>query len=150
MSYIEENLRTGEQIIHKAKIHWVVFLPAILLGVLCLYAYSQIEDEVGLLSGVFAAYFFLRALLRKLGAEYALTNKRLIFKSGVLSRSALELMLTKCEGVAVDQGILGRILGYGSILVTTGGATNRFKTIKDPVTFRRLINEQIDTIQGVQ
>ena len=59
-----------------------------------------------------------------------------------------ELMLRKCEGIQVEQSILRRILNYGTLLVTTGEVTNRYKKIKDPVTFSTRINEQIDELRG--
>ena len=56
-------------------------------------------------------------------------------------------MLRKCEGIQVEQSILGRILNYGTLLVTTGEVTNQYKMIKDPVTFSTRINEQIDMMK---
>ena len=75
--------------------------------------------------------------------EYVVTNKKVILKSGILSRDALELILSKCEGLRINQSIMGRILGFGSIVVTTGGATNIFKFIANPMRFRNEINAQI-------
>ena len=81
-----------------------------------------------------------------MGAEYVITNKKVILKSGILSRDALELILSKCEGLRINQSIMGRILGFGSIVVTTGGATNTFKFIANPIKFRNEINAQINSI----
>lgn len=71
-------------------------------------------------------------MLVKVGSVYAVTNKRVIIKTGVISRRTVELVLAKCEGIQVVQGIAGRIFGYGSIVVTTGGTTN-FITIMLPI-----------------
>ena len=79
----------------------------------------------------------------RLGAEYVITNKKVILKSGFLSRDALELILNKCEGLRINQSIMGRILGFGSIVVTTGGATNTFNYITNPMKFRNEINAQL-------
>ena len=78
-----------------------------------------------------------------MGTEYVVTNKRVVLKSGILSRDALELMLNKCEGLRISQSIMGRIFGFGSILVTTGGVTNSFKFVANPTKFRNEINKQI-------
>lgn len=56
-------------------------------------------------------------------------------------------MLRKCEGIQVEQSILGRILNYGTLLVTTGEATNSYKSIKKPIEFSTRINEQIDKLK---
>ena len=86
----------------------------------------------------------------KLFTEFILTNTRIIYKYGFISRQTLELQLNKCEGVSVDQGILGRMLNFGSVYVTTGGPTSRFSVVADPVTFRNYINEQIDIVHSTE
>ena len=124
MSYIQNNLQAGEEIKYRADIHWYIFVcpvVLILLGVLQLVT---------------------RTFL-KLGAEYVVTNKKVVLKSGFFSRDALELSLNKCEGLRVTQSVLGRILGFGAVVVTTGGVTNTFEFIVDPVKFRNEINAQL-------
>lgn len=78
-----------------------------------------------------------------MGTEYVVTNKKVILKSGILSRDALELVLNKCEGIRINQSLMGRMLGFGSIVVTTGGVTNKFDFITNPIKFRNEINAQI-------
>ena len=85
----------------------------------------------------------LKRLLFKISTEYVITNKRVILKSGILSRDALELMVNKCEGLRINQSFIGRIFGFGSILVTTGGVTNTFRFVANPIKFRNEINRQI-------
>ena len=53
-------------------------------------------------------------------------------------------MLQKCEGVMVEQSIMGRILNYGTVIVTTGEATNNYSYIRNPFGFSTAINQQID------
>lgn len=155
MGYVENNLLRDEVIVYRAKIHWSIFLPAIIWGILALIftvAYiSEADEDIESVAVIFwfiAAFCFIRELIEKLSSEYALTNKRLIMKSGIIARRTVELMLTKCEGVSVDQSILGRLLGYGTLLATTGGATNKFRKIADPVIFRNRINEQTDLVHS--
>ena len=78
-----------------------------------------------------------------MGTEYVVTNKKVILKSGILSRDALELVLNICEGIRINQSLMGRMLGFGSIVVTTGGVTNKFDFITNPIKFRNEINAQI-------
>ena len=82
----------------------------------------------------------------KIGSIYAVTNRRVIIKTEVISRRTVELVLGKCEGIQVVQSIFGRIFGYGSIIVTTGGATNCYYYVANPFRFKRAINEQISSI----
>ena len=79
----------------------------------------------------------------KIGSIYAVTNKRVIVKMGVFSRRTVELVLARCEGIQVVQGVVGRIFGYGTIVVTTGGATNCYYYVINPYQFKKAINEQI-------
>ena len=77
------------------------------------------------------------------GRQYVVTTHRLIFKRGIINRNSYELLLRKCEGIQVDQSILGRLLNYGTVNVTTGEATNSYKYISHPLTFSTKIHEQI-------
>jgi uncharacterized membrane protein YdbT with pleckstrin-like domain len=86
----------------------------------------------------------IRALINRRAAEFAITNKRVIFKEGFIYRRTAEMFLSKIESVGADQTILGRILGYGSIVLRgTGGSTEPFEKIALPLEFRRQIQEQI-------
>jgi uncharacterized membrane protein YdbT with pleckstrin-like domain len=50
--------------------------------------------------------------------------------------------LSKIESVNVDQGILGRILGYGTIrIIGTGGTKEAFPKILNPLEFRKKFQE---------
>jgi len=91
-----------------------------------------------------ALFSFGKAILRKFGSEFMLTNKRVVLRQGIISRKTVEILLAKCEGVSVDQSIIGRILGFGTLVVTTGGATSRFEYVNQPVAFRNSVNEEID------
>jgi hypothetical protein len=55
------------------------------------------------------------------------------------------MLLTKVEEIAVDQGVVGRLLGYGTlVIVGTGGSKEIFLLITDPLEFRRQVQEQIE------
>ena len=146
MSYIQNNLQAGEEIKYKADIHWYIFvLPAVLLllGAFLSSAQTSFIYYIGLLLLLLGLFQLIKRVLLKMGAEYVITNKKVILKSGILSRDALELILSKCEGLRINQSVMGRILGFGSIVVTTGGATNQFNFIANPMKFRNEINAQI-------
>jgi uncharacterized membrane protein YdbT with pleckstrin-like domain len=74
--------------------------------------------------------------------EFAITNKRVIIKTGLISRKTFEMNHSKIESVNVDQSILGRILGYGTIgIVGSGGTREVFPNIKNPLAFRKKFQE---------
>lgn len=149
MNYIESNLQPGEEIKYVAKLHFFLFVqPIILLLIGALLASSPKEISTmthyaGLLILFFGIVSLVQRLLVKIGSSYAVTNKRVVLKTGVISRRAVDLVLAKCEGLHIKQSILGRIFGFGTITVTTGGVTSSYPFIADPLAFRREINMQI-------
>jgi uncharacterized membrane protein YdbT with pleckstrin-like domain len=69
--------------------------------------------------------------------ELVVTDRRVIYKSGLISRHTLEMNNSKVESVDVDQSLLGRLLGFGTIVVRgTGGSLEPIRQIGDPLTFR--------------
>ena len=68
----------------------------------------------------------------------------MVAKLGFIERESLETLLSKIEAIGVDQGIVGRMLGYGTITITgTGGTEESFPRIADPLEFRRQIQSQV-------
>lgn len=127
MGYVESNLISGEQVVHRGKLHWSIYLPGILL--LPLYG-------LGLL-------FLLVSLLEQATTEMAVTNRRVIMKRGIISRRTLEMNLSKIENIAVDQGLFGRLFNFGTVTVVgTGGTREPFKTVAVPLAFRKAVQAQ--------
>jgi len=149
MSYIESNLQPGEEIKYVAKLHFFLFVQPIallLFGALLASSPKEISATIhyaGLLILFWGLVSLMQRLLVKIGSSYAVTNKRVILKTGVISRKAVDLVLSKCEGLHIKQSILGRIFKFGTITVTTGGVTSSYPFIADPLAFRREINAQI-------
>ncbi|MCI6618256.1 MAG: PH domain-containing protein [Prevotella sp.] len=148
MGYIEQSLMDGERIIYRAKLHAIIYwLPALLI--LSALAVFIIPGEGFTLAAQFAIalVLFLAAAWTAIkaygGRQYVLTDRRLIAKTGIIQRDSHDLILRKCESVRVRQGLLGRILNYGTVIVSTGEATNQYPYIEDPVRFTTRINQQI-------
>jgi uncharacterized membrane protein YdbT with pleckstrin-like domain len=148
MKYVEQVLQPDEKVIYATSLHWLVYLRAILLLIVagaCLIV-SGMFPEPGLKLGLtfVAALFGLIALLSGLGAfirrsttELAVTDRRVIYKTGIFQRHSMEMNTSKVETVGVNQSILGRILGYGTVMVRgTGGSFEPIPFIGDPLTFR--------------
>ncbi|HMK14581.1 MAG TPA: PH domain-containing protein [Burkholderiales bacterium] len=98
---------------------------------------------LGVVLLIVAALLFLVRWIRVKTSEFGVTNKRVIIKIGLIQRHTLELLLTQVETIGVDQGIMGRILGYGKIVVVgTGGTNEPFSRIARPLEFRRQVEIQ--------
>lgn len=151
MGYIEQNLMQGEQIRYHTKLHWVVFVDPFFLidvGLVLVFVYSMHSEALTAI-GFFGLSFIFVGLLVGVSrlmayksSEFAITNKRVLIKIGFIRRHSFEFLLQKVEGIGVDQGILGRMLGYGTIIVTgTGGTKEPFKNIENPLEFRKQVQQ---------
>jgi uncharacterized membrane protein YdbT with pleckstrin-like domain len=84
--------------------------------------------------------------LRRRSSEFAVTNKRVIIKLGVLNTRSIELLLPKIEGIEVTQSLSGRLFGYGEIIVTgSGGTREPFEGIQGPLDFRQAVQAATDS-----
>jgi uncharacterized membrane protein YdbT with pleckstrin-like domain len=117
--YIENNLIREEQLEFETQYHWIIFFT--LKSLLTL---------------------FIDPIIKRYSDEFGITNKRVIIKTGLISRKTLEMNLNKIESVNVDQSIMGRLLGYGTVtIIGTGGSRETFEQIADPIQFRKKFQE---------
>ena len=107
-------------------------------------SFAGVLRWVGAASLVVAASFFGVGLVRRNATEMAVTNKRVIVKSGLADRRTIELLLPRIESIAVEEPALGRLLGYGTVVVRgTGGTPEVFRQIARPLEFREQVQRQI-------
>jgi uncharacterized membrane protein YdbT with pleckstrin-like domain len=82
----------------------------------------------------------IAAWLKRFGTEIAVTNRRVIYKTGLIRRHTTEINMDKIESVDVDQSVLGRLFGYGTVTIRgTGEAVEPLRDIADPIDFRNAI-----------
>ena len=162
MSYVQDNLLPNEKILFSARIHPALFLQPVLVLImsmaLVIYAVSLAtrgEEGASLLAVLFlfvAGIIVLTSIMLAIQAfivmrttEFAITNRRIVAKKGFIRRQTLEMLLPKVESVAVRQSVLGRLLNFGTVIVTgTGGTREGFSAIADPLTMRTKINQIIE------
>ncbi len=148
MSYVEANLMDGEQIVYQTSLHWLMYFWPIVIAVVGLLMLLAVPPVLALAVLALAGLLGLIVFVTVYNAEFAVTNKRVIMKTGWLSRRSLELLLSKIESIAVEQGIGGKLWGYGTIVVSgTGGSHEPFQNIADPFEFRKQVQEQIARVQ---
>lgn len=135
MSYIEESLSAGEKVEALFKLHWVDWLWMWLWIVLAI-------PTLGI-TLLLALYEYLKLRFQ----EQGLTNKRVILKKGIISRKTEEMRLKSIETVEIDQGVLGRMLGFGTVKLTGKGVSDfLLRGIADPLAVKRAI-ESVDDPQ---
>jgi uncharacterized membrane protein YdbT with pleckstrin-like domain len=148
MGYVERVLQPGETIRHASRIHWVVYLPGLLLCLIALVGLGYMAKN-----GANAAVFVFLAIVggaglvslasawfRRWTTEIAVTDRRVIYKRGFIRRHTIEMNMDKVESVDVDQTILGRILDYGTITVRgTGAGLEPLPRIDSPIELRNSV-----------
>jgi uncharacterized membrane protein YdbT with pleckstrin-like domain len=146
-SYVTRHLDPGETVTYQARLHWIVYLgPVITLGVGIVFALPGRMpggSYAGLAILAVGLIGLLAAWVRQASSEFAVTNRRVIIKTGFLSRRTIELNMSKVESVQVNQDIIARFLNYGTITVIgTGGTKEPFAQIDDPLAFRNAVQQQ--------
>jgi uncharacterized membrane protein YdbT with pleckstrin-like domain len=145
MSYIEKHLLAGEAVTFRTSLHWKIYLlPALavllLLAPLTVLALATTTKLFALLPVAAAVIVLAAPFLTRRSSEFAVTNKRVIIKLGVLSTRSIDLLLPKIEGITVTQSLAGRMFGYGEIVVIgTGGTQEPFSGIQAPLAFRQAV-----------
>ena len=118
-TYVNNHLIRDESVVLETNYHWVIFISWL---------------------GLFT--LLLGPAIIRWSSEFVITNKRIIIKTGFISRNTFEMNLSKIESVNVDQSFMGRIFGYGSMtIIGTGGTREAFHNIQKPIEFRKAFQE---------
>lgn len=153
-NYINANLTKEEHVVYEAHYHWSIWIGALIgasfffVPMLNLLIEANNQDMspapitwVLMIIGFLILFF---TYLKVVTDEFAITNQRLIIKTGVISRDTLELNLTKVETISVSQGLFGRLFGSGTISVRgTGSTLSTISCIAEPFEFRRIFQQTI-------
>jgi uncharacterized membrane protein YdbT with pleckstrin-like domain len=129
------------------------------IGGYCLYRYyigrtdpeSQFQawDIAGGVLILLGALIVVYAIMKRNATEMAVTDRRILIKTGFLSHRTVELLLVRVESIVINEPFFGRMLGYGTVIIRgTGGTPEAFDCIARPKEFRRCVQEQIEASQG--
>jgi uncharacterized membrane protein YdbT with pleckstrin-like domain len=161
LSFVERHLISGEAVQYQTRLHWVVMLGHLLAALLLdaaavalLIFYSRVRNSpeahgdillwVAIGAVVISAIVFAIGAIRRNATEMALTNKRVIVKTGLATRRTLELVLGRIESIVVEEPTLGRMLGYGTVIIRgTGGTPEVFEKIAHPLEFREQVQSEL-------
>jgi uncharacterized membrane protein YdbT with pleckstrin-like domain len=165
MSYVEKNLMEGETVAYATRLHWIVLAVPLLLAVvfcgtgvalLVLAANPQggtsANSQALMIGGaamlIIALVVIVRGILMRNAVQMAVTNKRVIAKVGVVTRKSVDMLLSRVESIGVEEDVMGRMLGYGTVIIRgTGGTPESFDKIAHPLEFRTKVQQQIDAAQ---
>jgi len=159
MGYVSKTLASGEQIVHRARFNWtynaaadlwLLFAASPLIVNTALGYVLQtrtLEESAPVLLTSLAALalgliLWLERMIAKWATEIVVTNQRFVYKRGFLARRASEVNLAMIEEVSFEQSLLGRILGYGTLVIRGAGVgVLKLPPIAKPVALRRAIQD---------
>ena len=148
MSYVQRVLQPGEQVRQVSSIHWIGYWSGVAVVALSVVAYWL--SETRLLPGIWrytayalalvAVVLLIQQWLRWWVTEIAVTDRRIIYKKGLIRRQTNEMNMDKVESVQIDQSILGRMLDYGDVTILgTGEGFETLSNIASPIELRNSI-----------
>ncbi|MEI8238642.1 MAG: PH domain-containing protein [Actinomycetota bacterium] len=161
MPYPKKNLNDNETIALDMHPHWWYFAePAFsLLGAIILGVVIMVETKSGsnprkylgyamIALLVVAALWLVSRYLKWLTTNIVITSQRLIFRTGVIAKSGIEIPLERVNNVNFSQGVFERMLGAGDLLIESGGedGQQRFTDIRHPDKVQNLIHSQMEGV----
>jgi membrane protein YdbS with pleckstrin-like domain len=151
MPYYTRVLQPDEKVLVVGQLHWSIYLRAVLVlliaAALLVWSYwlpdPLWQRYVAMAGGVVAVLGILLLLatwIRRRATEIVVTDRRVIFKRGLLTRHTVEMNVSKIETVDVEQGLSGRIWDYGTLLIRgTGSGFEPLVGVGSPIQIRNAI-----------
>jgi Bacterial PH domain/Protein of unknown function (DUF2510) len=166
-SYIDKNLQPGELVTYRGRPSKsaVLIKPAVLLVLFAILgsidhslrnsvattSSQGAKTSAELVVGLLMVLIVIAVIINTIGAvsflgsaQYVVTDRRVVAKYGLIKRSSVDLVLTHVSGVRLLQGGLGRLLGFGNVLVHASGADRRIAYVKNPKGFQSAILAQLE------
>jgi hypothetical protein len=150
MSYIDESLAPNEALLYRARFHWLQKVGAYFLLILCIglavACLRLLEGSMALAGAatllLFGIASFVATMMPLWTTEVGVTSQRFIYKRGWLRRSTDELQLSSVEEVNLDQGTVGRLFGYGRLVLHGTGVNDiLLPPLADPIGLRKALQE---------
>jgi uncharacterized membrane protein YdbT with pleckstrin-like domain len=127
MNYIDRTSSPGEITLLTSRLHWIIYMPGWLA---CL---TIVLLPIGI-------PMLIHSWLRYHTTLFVVTNRRIVSRSGILSKSSIEMMVDKVEEVTFQQSFFGRMLNYGTVrIIGTGGSHEPFDFMANPSAFQTAV-----------
>jgi membrane protein YdbS with pleckstrin-like domain len=151
MAYYKKVLQPGETVRFVGKLHWLIFGRAILLFIVAAvlaWVTRWLLDPIwqhnfnlaAAVIAILALAAFIIEWIRRQATEFVVTDRRVIYKRGLISRHSVEMNISKVETVDVEQSVMGRLLNYGTVLVRgTGESLEPLRHVDAPLALRNAI-----------
>jgi uncharacterized membrane protein YdbT with pleckstrin-like domain len=125
-----------EQVTYRARLHWMLFAPPVAMFAAGLVsAFFQPPAAIALL--LFSIVAIAAAYMKFSTTEIVITDRRVIYKTGLLARKTVEMNKDKIESIDVSESIFGRLFDFGAVTVKgTGGGLEAIQNVAAPFELR--------------
>jgi uncharacterized membrane protein YdbT with pleckstrin-like domain len=158
MTFAQKNLNANETIAVDLHPHWwyfaspvLVLAVSIVLGIMVLAnggdGWLGDTAKVVLVAALIVSAVWLGArYLKWMNTHFVITSHRIIFRSGVIAKTGIEIPLERVNNVNFGQTVFERLVGAGDLLIESGGedGQSRFSDIKHPDQVQRIIHSQME------
>jgi len=158
MTFTKKNLNAGETVALDLHPHWWYFaepafalLVVIIIGIFVLAKGPDGNPgdvlRIVIIAGlVLIALWLIRRYLQWVTTHFVITSQRVIFRSGMLAKSGIEIPLERVNNVNFNQSIFERMLGVGDLLIESGGedGQSRFSDVRQPDRVQQMIHAQME------
>ena len=146
MAINKKLLNEGESIVFSTRTHVkALFVPALVLIAVCAvagYSMGKIDNHVVryvilVVALVIVLIYTVWPFLQWMTATYTVTNRRLTTHQGVISRTGHDIPLTRISDVSYEKGLLDRIFGCGTLVVSDASEQGRVQLLDVPQVEKR-------------
>lgn len=151
---VDKYLAPSEHVLHTCRRHWIVIFKPIALWVIVVSAGAIVgfvlspeasNTWLDRILGIAALIMTLYAAWKVTdwsAAAYVVTDQRVLLLEGLISRNVSAIPLSKVTDTTFRRSILGRMLGYGDLMLDSPGEKPGLATLTvlpRPVELYRLI-----------
>ncbi len=158
MGFSQKNLNPNETIAVDLHPHWWYFAPpvaalvaAIVVGIVIVVSDiggtgGDVLKVLTVAALVVSALWLAARYVKWTNTHFVITSHRIIFRSGVLAKSGIEIPLERVNNVNFNQSMFERMVGAGDLLIESGGedGQSRVSDIRHPDQVQRMIHAQVD------
>ena len=160
MPFPKKSLNADESVALDLHPHWWYFSEpaAALLGVIIVGIIAAAKGPKGdagnvlkilIIAGlVITGGWLLLRYSKWATTRFVITSQRVVFRTGVLAKSGIEIPLDRVNNVNFHQSVFERMLGAGDLLIESGGedGQSRYTDIRHPDRVQKLIHSQMESL----
>lgn len=143
-------LQDVKNIRYEGKIHYISYILPLILSIFGLIMMmANFTFKVYITGSLFLLLFIfqVKKLLILKSIKILVTDNELTIASGLLNKKITDISLRKYEAMQLSQSLIGKLLNYGKLTVTTGHITKSYK-IKSPIKLREAIIQQTQILKS--